>query len=112
MLPREVRQWARVLAAHGPRRGRHRPHTANTARLPTPLVAKHGSRLVKTTGDSVLLEFPSVVDAVKWTVAVQVVMAERNTGVPESRRMLYRTSSDTRSGAERTAATLGAAVNL
>jgi class 3 adenylate cyclase len=58
-------------------------------------VAKHGSRLVKTTGDSVLLEFPSVVDAVKWTVAVQVVMAERNTGVPENRRMLYRTSSDT-----------------
>src|SRR3974390_2760322 len=54
------------------------------------LVAKHGGRLVKTTGDGVLLEFPSVVDAVEYAVAVQTVMAERNDGVPEDRRMLYR----------------------
>jgi TolB-like protein/class 3 adenylate cyclase len=54
------------------------------------LVAKHGGRLVKTTGDGVLLEFPSVVDAVECAVAVQEVMAERNTGVPEDRRMLFR----------------------
>jgi TolB-like protein/Flp pilus assembly protein TadD len=54
------------------------------------LVAKHGGRLVKSTGDGVLLEFPSVVDAVECAVAVQAVMAERNTGVPEDRRMLYR----------------------
>jgi class 3 adenylate cyclase len=47
------------------------------------LVAKHGGRLVKTTGDGVLLEFPSVVDAVECAVAVQAVMAERNQGVPE-----------------------------
>ena len=40
------------------------------------LVAKHGGRLVKTTGDGVLLEFPSVVDAVECAVAVQAVMAE------------------------------------
>jgi TolB-like protein/Tfp pilus assembly protein PilF len=37
------------------------------------LVAKHGGRLVKTTGDGVLLEFPSVVDAVECAVAVQAV---------------------------------------
>jgi TolB-like protein/Tfp pilus assembly protein PilF len=54
------------------------------------LVAKHGGRLVKTTGDGVLLEFPSVVDAVECAVAVQAVMAERNQGVPEDLRMLYR----------------------
>jgi TolB-like protein len=54
------------------------------------LVAKHGGRLVKTTGDGVLLEFPSVVDAVECAVAMQAVMAERNQGVPEDRRMLYR----------------------
>ena len=54
------------------------------------LVAKHGGRVVKTTGDGVLLEFPSVVDAVECAVAVQAVMAERNQGVPEDRRMLYR----------------------
>jgi TolB-like protein/tetratricopeptide (TPR) repeat protein len=54
------------------------------------LVAKHGGRIVKTTGDGVLLEFPSVVDAVECAVAVQAVMAERNEGVPQDRRMLYR----------------------
>jgi TolB-like protein len=54
------------------------------------LVAKHGGRIVKTTGDGVLLEFASVVDAVEYAVAVQAVMAERNEGVPQDRRMLYR----------------------
>src|SRR5713101_5555283 len=54
------------------------------------VVKKHGGRIVKTTGDGVLLEFPSVVDAVECAVAVQAVMAERNDGVPQDRRMLYR----------------------
>src|SRR5262249_59349991 len=54
------------------------------------LVTKHGGRIVKTTGDGVLLEFPSVVDAVECAVAVQAAMVERNNGVPEDRRMLYR----------------------
>ncbi len=54
------------------------------------LVAKHGGRLVKTTGDGVLLEFPSVVDAVECAVAMQTVMAERNQGVPTDRRMEFR----------------------
>ena len=54
------------------------------------LVAKHGGRLVKTTGDGVLLEFPSVVDAVECAVAVQAVMDQRNEGVPADRRMLFR----------------------
>jgi class 3 adenylate cyclase len=54
------------------------------------VVARHGGRLVKTTGDGVLLEFPSVVDAVECAVAVQAVMAERNELVPVDRRMLLR----------------------
>src|SRR4249919_1233641 len=54
------------------------------------LVAKHGGRLVKTTWDGVLLEFPSVVDAVECAVAVQAVMTQRNEGVPVDRRMLFR----------------------
>jgi TolB-like protein len=54
------------------------------------LVVKHGGRLVKTAGDGVLLEFPSVVDAVECALAMQAVMAERNQGVPEDRRMLFR----------------------
>lgn len=54
------------------------------------LVAKHGGRIVKTTGDGVLIEFLSVVDTVECAVAVQAMMAERKAGVPEERRMLFR----------------------
>ena len=54
------------------------------------LVAKHGGRLVKSTGDGVLLEFPSVVDAVECVVAVQAVINQRNEGIPQDRRMLLR----------------------
>src|SRR5277367_3212212 len=54
------------------------------------LVAKHGGRIVKTTGDGVLIEFPSVVDAVECAVAVQAAMAERNDGIPQEKRMLFR----------------------
>ena len=46
------------------------------------LVEKHGGRLVKSTGDGALLEFPSVIDAVECAVAVQAMMAQRNEGVP------------------------------
>jgi TolB-like protein/class 3 adenylate cyclase/Flp pilus assembly protein TadD len=54
------------------------------------LVAKHSGRIVKTMGDGVLVEFPSVVDAVECAVAIQAVMTERNDGVPQDRRMLLR----------------------
>src|SRR5258708_16496809 len=53
------------------------------------LVAKHGGRLVKTTGDGVLLEFPSVVDAAQCAVALQPVMAPRHTGLPQHRPLLF-----------------------
>src|SRR4249919_459687 len=54
------------------------------------LVAKHGGRLVKSTGDGVLLEFPSVVAAVECAEAVQAVMAQRNEGLSADRSMLLR----------------------
>ena len=54
------------------------------------LVAKHGGRLVKSTGDGMLLEFRSVVDAIECAVAVQAVMAERNQSIPEDRRCANR----------------------
>src|SRR5208283_89426 len=46
-----------------------------------PKIAEYGGRIVKTTGDGLLLEFPSVVEAVRCAVDVQRGMAERNTGV-------------------------------
>ena len=41
-------------------------------------------------GDGVLLEFPSVVAAVECAIAMQSQMVERNAGVPEDRRILFR----------------------
>jgi TolB-like protein len=55
-----------------------------------PIVARYGGRIVKTTGDGVLLEFPSIVAAVDCAVVVQNLMRERNRDVPEERRMLFR----------------------
>src|SRR5437879_999877 len=55
-----------------------------------PIVAGCGGRIVKTTGDGVLLEFPSIVAAVDCAVVVQNLMRERNRDVPEERRMLFR----------------------
>src|SRR5262249_45077727 len=55
-----------------------------------PILAGHGGRIFKTTGDGVLVEFPSVVAAVESAVAVQKLMSERNADVPEDRRMPFR----------------------
>jgi TolB-like protein/class 3 adenylate cyclase/Tfp pilus assembly protein PilF len=56
----------------------------------TPIVRSHGGRIVKTMGDGVLLEFPSVVAAVECAIAIQKLMADRNAGVPEDKRIVYR----------------------
>ena len=55
-----------------------------------PIVASIGGRIVKTTGDGLLLEFPSVVAAVECAIAIQNMMAERNADTPEDKRILYR----------------------
>jgi adenylate cyclase len=56
----------------------------------TPIVAGHGGRIVKTTGDGVLMEFPSVVAAVECAIAIQKLMTEPNAGTPEGKGILYR----------------------
>ena len=48
-----------------------------------PLVTGRGGRVVKAMGDGLLLEFPSVVDAVECAIAIQSLMVERNAGAPE-----------------------------
>src|SRR5277367_293418 len=55
-----------------------------------PIVADHGGRIVKTTGDGLLLEFPSVVAAVECAIVIQKLMVERNAGRPEPKRIVYR----------------------
>jgi adenylate cyclase len=55
-----------------------------------PLIAQHGGRVVKTTGDGVLIEFGSVVGAVQCAIGLQQLAAERNAGSPAERRMEWR----------------------
>jgi len=55
-----------------------------------PKIAEHHGRIVKTTGDGMLAEFASVVDAVRCAVAVQQAMPERNTGVTADNRIELR----------------------
>src|SRR5438874_2104036 len=55
-----------------------------------PKIAEHRGRVVKTTGDGMLVEFASVVDAVRCAVEVQQAMPERNTGVAADNRIELR----------------------
>jgi adenylate cyclase len=55
-----------------------------------PQIAEHKGRIVKTTGDGMLVEFASVVDAVRCAVAVQQAMAEQNTSVAADERIELR----------------------
>ena len=55
-----------------------------------PLIAQHGGRVVKTTGDGVLIEFGSVVGAVECALALQQLAAEQNAAVPGESRMEWR----------------------
>ena len=55
-----------------------------------PTIAEHHGRIVKTTGDGVLIEFASVVGAVDCAVALQMLAAQCNAGIPDDRRMEWR----------------------
>jgi adenylate cyclase len=55
-----------------------------------PNITENKGRIVNTTGDGILIEFPSVVEAVASAVAVQKAMAERNANVPGENRIAFR----------------------
>ena len=63
---------------------------ANRRELIDPKTAEHDGRIVKGTGDGLLLEFPSVVDAVRCAVDVQRGMVERNAGIAPDQRLEFR----------------------
>src|SRR5215471_1065574 len=63
---------------------------AHRRALVDPKIAEHRGRIVKTTGDGMLVEFASVVDALRCAVEVQRGMAERNAEVPQDRRIEFR----------------------
>src|SRR5215472_11142924 len=58
--------------------------------LINPTISGHHGRLVKRTGDGLLVEFRSVVDAVRCAIAVQNGMTGRNAGLPRERRIEFR----------------------
>ena len=66
---------------------RQRSHLSE---LINPAIAKHRGRVVKTTGDGLLAEFPSAVDAVSSAAEIQRGMPEREAGIPKDRQMVFR----------------------
>ena len=94
----ETRKLAAILAAdvvgYSRLMGEDEAGTARVVRerreAAAPIVRAFGGRLVKTTGDGALLEFPSVVAAVECAILIQKMMAERNAALPDAKRILYR----------------------
>src|ERR1700722_686487 len=70
--------------------GTHQRYTAHLRELFTPKIREHRGRIVKSTGDGMLAEFPSVVDAVLCAVEVQCRMGPRNTAIEADRRVAFR----------------------
>jgi adenylate cyclase len=76
------------------------------------LILEHRGRIANTAGDSVLAEFPSVVDAVQCAAQVQQALAEANEGLPNERRMLFRIAIHVGDVMVRGADLLGDGVNV
>jgi TolB-like protein/class 3 adenylate cyclase/rhodanese-related sulfurtransferase len=99
MEPREERRLTTILSADvvGYSRLMGRDEAGTLAALKVqrrqlfaPKAAQYRGRTVKLMGDGALMEFASVVDAVRFSVEVQCAVRERNAVVPEDRRILYR----------------------
>jgi len=70
--------------------GTHERLKAHLAELIDPKIRERHGRIVKTTGDGVLAEFASVVDAVRCAGEIQQAMAERDLDLSEERRLRFR----------------------
>ena len=64
--------------------------TAHLDEIFKPAIAEHQGHVVKTTGDGLLAEFSSAVEAVECAVQIQILMAERCKNEPEDRRVMFR----------------------
>jgi adenylate cyclase len=98
-VPREQRRLAAIMSADIVGYSRLMSHSesgtlarlkAARAEVVDPAIAEHGGRIVKTTGDGLLVEFSSAVDAVQCGVAIQTAMASRTEPTPESALLRYR----------------------
>src|SRR5215813_3219143 len=88
ILAADVVGYSRLMGAD--EEGTHERVKAHLRELFDPKIREHSGRIVKTTGDGVLAEFASVVDAVSCAAEIQRGMASRNTGTSEDRRIVFR----------------------
>src|ERR1700730_790678 len=88
ILAADVAGYSRLMGAD--EEGTHERLKALRRELVDPKIAEHHGRIVKTTGDGLLVEFASVVDAVRCAVMVQQAMPERDIGVAAESRIELR----------------------
>jgi len=88
ILAADVAGYSRLIGAD--ESGTLQAFKQTQAELFEPSVAAHHGRLVKTTGDGFLVEFSSVVDALRCATEVQAHMAQRNATAPTNKRMAFR----------------------
>src|SRR5260370_42615028 len=84
----EVADYARLMRADAERARADLKRLQRT--LIGPAVATHRGRVVKTSGDEMLVEFPSAVDAARCAIEVQRSMAEQNAALPQDVRIEFR----------------------
>lgn len=85
---------------------------AHLSELVDPLLEKHGGRIANTAGDSLLIEFPSAVEAVRCCIVLQEGMAKRNAEIPDEHRILYRVGINVGDVVDRDGDLLGDGVNI
>ena len=88
ILAADVASYSRLMGAD--ESGTLQALKSIRAELIDPTIAAHSGRLVKTTGDGLLVEFSSVIDALRCATEVQTSMAERNASVPAGKRIEFR----------------------
>ena len=88
ILAADVAGYSRLMGAD--EEGTHERLRAHLRELVEPKIAEHHGRTVKHTGDGLLVEFASVVDAVRCAVEVQRAMVDREPKVPEDQRIRFR----------------------
>jgi adenylate cyclase len=88
ILALDVAGYSRLMSVD--EEGTHERLKAHLAQLVDPEIKGHRGRIVKNTGDGLLAEFASVVDAVRCAVEVQRRMAERNAATPVDQRIEFR----------------------
>src|ERR1700751_5933704 len=88
ILAADVAGYSRLMGAD--EEGTHERLKAHLGQLVNPKIKEHRGRTVKNTGDGLLAEFASVVDAVRCAVEIQRGMIDREREVPEGRRIRFR----------------------